>query len=819
MYREADSENNINEEALLAEYGYKTLHKLIKSGMWKMYCSRDFQIRRVEWSDDLRKMVGYTSVEDFPDLLESWSDLLHPDDYDRVMDGIDPVLRDITGNTIFDEEYRLNTKDRGYRWFRATGDVSRREDGTPLCFFGIFIDITEQKEHARLEQARDEALKKANSALTAMNILHETIGSGAWNNTFDENGQSIAVEWSDAFRALLGYKNEEDFPNEETFFFARVHPDDFQKLSDAYERALYDTSGKIVYDTEFRAQTKSGEYRWFRTTGRMTWQKDRKAGTFYGMLMDIDEKKRTSAELLWRDTLADIMTRNFDSVYVILDKHNRNSVYVSPSIEHVFGIKKDTPQPLLAIQQIEQKDSDDFTIDEVLALLPGQSQVKECWIAPVGSSGVKMFQKTIHHVVRGEEDLLIFEFTDHTHEQEIRKNIEDALEIAKSANAAKSSFLSNMSHDIRTPMNVITGLSKLMEHELDNPAKMREYLEKIQTSSAHLLGLINDVLDMSKIESGETRLNVEKFNIYKQIDEISMLIRQQTAEHGQQFDVFTSNIRHEDVQGDALRVRQVFLNILGNAVKYTPDGGKISFAVTEENYSSESCAKYRFVIMDNGIGMKKDYMEHIFEPFSRQENSVTNRVQGTGLGMAITKNIVDMMGGTIHIESTEGRGSSFEVVLEFRIDKDAEKDTRTRWEEAEDNLYEKEILRGKYFLCAEDNELNAEILCALLEMEGASCEVCANGAELVRRFEDVKSGEFDMILMDIQMPVMNGYEATKAIRRSRNPLGKTIPIIAMTANAFADDIQRSIDAGMNDHISKPMDLQRLKKVVAEVVRG
>ena len=177
------------------------------------------------------------------------------------------------------------------------------------------------------------------------------------------------------------------------------------------------------------------------------------------------------------------------------------------------------------------------------------------------------------------------------------------------------------------------------------------------------------------------------------------------------------------------------------------------------------------------------------------------------------------MGGTIHIESTEGRGSSFEVALEFRIDKDAEKDTRTRWEEAEDDLYEKEILRGKHFLCAEDNELNAEILHALLEMEGASCEVCTNGAELVSRFEDVKPGEFDMILMDIQMPVMNGYEATRAIRRSRNPLGKTIPIIAMTANAFADDIQRSIDAGMNDHISKPMDLQRLKKVVAEVVRG
>lgn len=211
-----------------------------------------------------------------------------------------------------------------------------------------------------------------------------------------------------------------------------------------------------------------------------------------------------------------------------------------------------------------------------------------------------MFQKTLYHVVRGREDLLTFEFADHTHEQEIRKNIEDALEIAKSANAAKSSFLSNMSHDIRTPMNVIVGLSNLMEHELDNPQKMREYIQKIQTSSNHLLGLINDVLDMSKIESGENRMNIETFDLTEQIREIDMLIY----------------------------------------------------------------AKYRFVITDNGIGMKKEYLEHIFEPFSRQENSVTNRVQGTGLRMAITKNIVDMMSGIIQIESEEGIGSTFEVIFE-----------------------------------------------------------------------------------------------------------------------------------------------------------
>lgn len=364
-----------------------------------------------------------------------------------------------------------------------------------------------------------------------------------------------------------------------------------------------------------------------------------------------------------------------------------------------------------------------------------------------------MFQKTLYHVVRGREDLLIFEFADHTHEQEIRKNIEDALEIAKSANAAKSSSLSNMSHDIRTPMNVIVGLSNLMEHELDNPQKMREYIQKIQTSSNHLLGLINDVLDMSKIESGENRMNIETFDLTEQIREIDMLIY----------------------------------------------------------------AKYRFVITDNGIGMKKEYLEHIFEPFSRQENSVTNRVQGTGLRMAITKNIVDMMSGIIQVESEEGIGSTFEVIFEFRIDKEKEKSSPAQPRKNEINSGESDILKGKRFLCAEDKELNAEILKALLEMEGAECEICTNGEEIVERFADVREGEFDAILMDVQMPLMNGYEAARAIRPGTNPLGRTIPVIAMTANVFADDIQQSLAAGMNAHISKPMDMGVLRKTVVKVI--
>ena len=276
-------------------------------------------------------------------------------------------------------------------------------------------------------------------------------------------------------------------------------------------------------------------------------------------------------------------------------------------------------------------------------------------------------------MIRDKEDLLIFAFTDYTYEQEVRKNIQDALEIAKNANTAKSDFLSNMSHDIRTPMNAIVGLATLMEHEQDDPQKLQEYIQKIQASSNHMLGLINDVLDMSKIESGGSTLNNEAFNLREQIKELDMLIRTQTMLHAQDFEIIEEDIIHDNVEGDALRLRQVLANILSNAVKYTQDHGKIRFIISEMPSKSELWAKYKFSVQDNGRGIKQDYLKRIFEPFTRQENSVTNTVQGTGLGMAITKNIVDMMGGIIRVYSKEGQGSTFEVILELRIGKEKTK--------------------------------------------------------------------------------------------------------------------------------------------------
>ena len=385
----------------------------------------------------------------------------------------------------------------------------------------------------------------------------------------------------------------------------------------------------------------------------------------------------------------------------------------------------------------------------------------------------------------------------------------EALQSAERASKAKTDFLANMSHDIRTPMNAIIGITTLMKNELHQPEKLAEHLGKLESSGKLLLGIINDILDMSRIESGKTTLNEEKMNLSQQISQLDSIIRQQAGQRRQTFTVET-HLQHENVLADPNRLNQVLMNILSNAVKYTPTGGHIRFEV-DELPRNEHYARYRFVVQDDGIGMSEDFQKTLFDPFTREERSGTNRVQGTGLGMAITKSIVDLMGGSIGVESATGKGTRFEMVLEFPID--AEADHAQQVQALPEEAEETSPLCGMKFLCAEDNAINAEILEMLLEAKGASCTICSNGQEIVDAFASVKPGDYDMILMDVQMPVMDGLEATRRIRSGENPLGRIIPILAMTANAFLEDMQKSREAGMDEHLSKPVDIAALEQTV------
>ena len=392
----------------------------------------------------------------------------------------------------------------------------------------------------------------------------------------------------------------------------------------------------------------------------------------------------------------------------------------------------------------------------------------------------------------------------------------EALQTAENANKAKTDFLSNMSHDIRTPMNAIIGITSLIRHDAGNKAKVIEYADKIDISSQHLLGIINDVLDMSKIEAGKTVFKYSDFSILDLVQELDTIFHTQIYEKQQTLTIIKENIQHEWVNGDQVHLMQIFSNLLSNAVKYTQEGGEIQFFVEECETKSSVYAKYRFLVSDNGMGMSADFKDTIFDAFTRAESSLTNKIQGTGLGMAITKNLVEAMGGTIDVDSELGQGSCFEVLMDLKI---AEDRTVALAAQEETDEQDGNILQGMRFLCAEDNELNAEILTELLKIEGAECTICENGEEILKAFEQSAPGDYDMILMDVQMPVMNGYEATKAIRRSSHELAKTIPIIAMTANAFSEDIQHSLAAGMNAHVSKPVEMKVLEKTIRSIKSG
>lgn len=393
-----------------------------------------------------------------------------------------------------------------------------------------------------------------------------------------------------------------------------------------------------------------------------------------------------------------------------------------------------------------------------------------------------------------------------------RKAAERARKEAEQANAAKQEFLSSMSHDIRTPMNAIIGMTSLALDNADDPKRVRDYLGKIALSSKHLLGLINDVLDISKIESGKMTLNVEPMSLREAMDSIVNIMQPQVTAKNQQFKAAAQEILSENVHCDGVRLNQVLINLLGNAVKFTPEKGAVQLTVYQEELPEDaSRVRTHFLVSDTGIGMSKEYQKVIFESFSREDNTRVRKTEGSGLGMAITKCIVDAMGGTISVRSEQGRGSEFHVVLDLeRAAAPAASETADGGAERANDV----VLKGRRILLAEDNELNWEVARELLSVLELELDWAENGEICVEKFRNSPAGYYDAIIMDVRMPVMDGYEAT-AVIRGLERADADIPIIAMTADAFSEDIQRCLERGMNDHLAKPIDIQavtfKLKK--------
>lgn len=401
-------------------------------------------------------------------------------------------------------------------------------------------------------------------------------------------------------------------------------------------------------------------------------------------------------------------------------------------------------------------------------------------------------------------------------ERRTKKALENALALAEEASQAKSDFLSAMSHDIRTPMNAIMGMTALAAAHQDDPKRVADCLQKISSSSKHLLSLINDILDMSKIERSKIILNRMEIHLPDLINQLSAMLIPQARAAGLKLSFDLQNIVHETFFGDALRINQILINILGNAIKFTASGGMVQFTATElpaTERSKTDFIRYQFVIADTGAGMSAEFLEHIFDPFTRSRT--VDQIEGTGLGLSITKGLVDLMGGEIRVESQVGRGSVFTIELE--LEAGFESAESERQSDKPEIAADQNPSLGRHFLIVEDNAINAEILSEILKLEGATSAVRTNGFQAVQEFESTPPGTYDAILMDIQMPLMNGYEATRKIRSLPRPDAGLIPILAMTANAFAEDVQASLASGMSAHVAKPIDLALLREALKKVL--
>ena len=923
------------------------VNESIHSAPWNFECDEKGRIARANWSHAFRQILGYHDALDFPDQLDAWSELLHPEDKDRVMTLLFETAADKTNTTKFSVEYRLRLKNGQYQWFRASAEVIRRLDGTASRIAGIICNIEEEKQ-SRMQAQRAAAFHRA---FTSANLCEYYVDLE--QNTFD----TFKVEDS----LLTAFEQSQTWDELVKFFVDNyvVEPDK-QKVTEFYDRA-YITEKLKGLETELRQECRivlNGEERWVSNVVMRGEIEDSEYAMIF--LRDITESKAETARRMQMasdnasmDLLIKSMVRLLDR-FVVCDLENDRyrfynlqgeMIYAPTGTYHDFveqvAVRYKTLEPLAAVDAL-------FSPENIRKNLQGENDIykfeycsmdentyKIASFIPLEWDGTKLVKALLASMDVSQEKKA---------EIESHKALKDAYRAAENASRAKTEFLSNMSHDIRTPMNAIVGLTAIAGANIESQDRVVECLGKITKSSRHLLGLINEVLDMARIESGRMSLAEEDFSLPELVDNLLTLTKPAIDEHKHQLEVHVEHIEHEAVCGDSLRIQQVFVNLMSNAIKYTPDGGNITFTIKEKPNGFSELGCYEFSIADNGIGMTPEFQKIMFEPFSRADDHRTTKVQGTGLGMAITRNIVNLMNGDIQVESAPNKGTKITVTVYLKLQKDEKEqekelfdlpvlvvdDDKTSCESTVETLREigiagewvltgkeavercyarhetnsdyfavildwkmpemdgietarkirecvgqdvtiiiltsfefseieeearaagvdafmaKPLFRsrltatlrqftsgkkekdarnyledfaktdytGKRLLLVEDNDLNREIATEILGMTGVTVETAENGKIAVEKVAAAPENWYSLVLMDIQMPVMNGYEATAAIRSLPGSRGK-VPIIAMTANAFAEDVQLAKNTGMNEHIAKPLDLNKLNDVLKQ----
>jgi len=803
-----------------------------------------------------------------------------------------------------------------------------------------------------IETGEDKTRQEQNN----IKMLHDIINSGSWNIDFDEKGQLKTVTYSQSFRSILGYRDEKEFPNELDSFLRKIHPDDRVSVLEKYKKAIDEKYPERIYEFEYRVLTKDEEYRWYKSSGEVTYSRDEIPVKFSGTFIDITAEKQNQqlmdvikALCIDYDTVFEINTREKTFVPFIMNK------YLLGKINKIIHDNEEWDEVLAQYCKIMVSPSYQEALfkagctESLISQLSTQNTFE--YEYKINSEDKENFylMKAVRLVDFEKSGLIVAGFQNVTSiresEHQQAATLAEALAQSRYASEAKTRFLSNMSHDMRTPMNAIIGFATLALAHIEDEARVKDSLEKVLASSNHLLNLINDILDMSRIESGRISLNEMDCNLSVMIHDLVNIIHGQVKTKKLNFYLDTFNVKNEDIYVDSLKLSQILINVASNAVKYTPAGGTIILKIEELPSQKQGYSRYVFKTKDNGIGMTEEFVRHIFEPFERENSTTKSGIEGTGLGMTITKSITDLMGGTIAVKSQKNKGSEFIITLDIKVLEKPKKnyiieeiqqkralvvDTdmyystsiakmftdigfNTEWttsleesvkrvknsleqdsyfdtiafeydkdntlvkqtikqikelykgkdvniliysyempDESQDNViedidgviikplfisnvYEKikkvkkltvetdkkekswtEIdFHNRRILLVEDNELNMEIAKSILEETGFTVFTAPDGSDAVKMVEDSKEFFYDAILMDIQMPVMNGYEATRIIRNLRRLDVKKIPIFAMTANVMEDDKEQVFRNGMTDHIAKPIVIKKFLETLGE----
>ena len=807
--RDVTEEVISNRQKERLEQYFQTVVKYLPGGMAVVHHKVGGELKPEYLSDGFSEMMGMSKEDAWKMYEENALSGVHPDDREYVRENLDRCIRE--KKEKYELQYRLKKGNGDYMWVNTKFSVIKCEDGDARVY-ADYHDITaEKKMQEQLRQQYREQIHQhyMMAGPDALILGHCNITRNKIYEIVDHTDSGLLETFGDV---------REDF-----FTGIGTLIADEKERKEFYSKYLNEPSQK-AYDSGIKEVVmpcfinlpgqKAGKYVQFKVILVETPD----TGDVTGILTVTDITEKTIREKIFMQ----LSTTNYDLVanvnlfsdtYEIVsggdenisEENGINSRRIRRVIEEtVIDSEREKRhvaemlEPKTMLERLKKEKSYSFIYTIYNA--DGEIRTKNMTV-----SAIDLRLGRVCYIRTDVTDVV-------TSERKAKEEVERALTEAKKANRVKSDFLSSMSHDIRAPMNAIVGMTTLALANMDNRDKVEDYLHKIAVSSQHLLSLINDILDMSQIEQSKIHLNCQTIQIEELVNHISSIMTAQAENVGLRFRIETGTFEHSHFLGDALRIKQILINLLSNAFKFTMEGGDVLFRTEEIASEKKNHVRYCFTVRDSGIGMSEEFMKRLFEPFIRSEK--VSKVEGSGLGLSITKGLVDLMGGEIRVNSERMKGTEFQVELEFEI---VEQEEDKASGEAAESV-EEESLSGCHFLLVEDNEINSEILGELLQMRGATFTVMTDGLQAVNEFKRAEPGTYDAIFMDIQMPVMNGYEATREIRKLDRPDAKSVIILAMTANAFAEDVQASLEAGMNGHIAKPVDMKLLYKTISTMLK-